>query len=44
METLGAPAAALACEGRWDELPGIGSDLAGKIDRRAPAIAASISG
>ena len=31
IETLSAPAASLASEGRLDELPGIGSDLAEKI-------------
>ena len=31
IETLAVPAASLASEGRLDELPGIGSDLAGKI-------------
>jgi DNA polymerase (family 10) len=31
IETLGVPAASVAAEGRLDELPGIGSDLAGKI-------------
>lgn len=31
IETLAVPAASLAREGRLDELPGIGSDLAGKI-------------
>ena len=31
IETLAAPAASLASEGRLDELPGIGADLAGKI-------------
>jgi hypothetical protein len=31
IETLGVPAASLAVEGRLDELPGIGSDLAGKV-------------
>jgi DNA polymerase (family 10) len=31
IDTLAVPAASLASEGRLDELPGIGSDLAGKI-------------
>jgi DNA polymerase (family 10) len=31
IETLGVPAASVAAEGRLDELPGIGSDLASKI-------------
>ena len=31
IDTLGVPAASLAAEGRLDELPGIASDLAGKI-------------
>jgi DNA polymerase (family 10) len=31
IETLAVPAASLASEGRLNELPGIGSDLAGKI-------------
>ena len=31
IETLGVPAASLAREGHLEELPGIGSDLAGKI-------------
>jgi DNA polymerase (family 10) len=31
IQTLTRPAASLAAEGRLDELPGIGSDLAGKI-------------
>jgi hypothetical protein len=31
IETLGVPAASVAAEGRLDELPGIGRDLAGKI-------------
>jgi DNA polymerase (family 10) len=31
METLPVPAASLAAEGKLDELPGIGADLAGKI-------------